>query len=133
MLHRLAVIDSPSFEASSANLSILEAIHFAVKAWKNVTPLTIKNCFVNCGVITSEVLTDDIATEPLPDNDWEELNFKFSFDRYCSIDDDLAVAEESLLSAVDTETNKEDKGDVKEHDPEPRNKHEAHNALDTLL
>lgn len=74
--------------------SILQAIHFVVSAWFQVSPATLQNCFRKCGFGESRETNDTntVNEEQLISEDWEKLAPRdVNFDTYATVDSELAT------------------------------------------
>ncbi|CAH2092897.1 unnamed protein product [Euphydryas editha] len=88
------------------SINVLQAMRMADKAWRNVTPLAVKNCFRTCG-FSSE--PQEIIEEE-DNNVAEEWNkhmsgSNVSFEDFVTCDDEVVTAgtltEEEILESVD--------------------------------
>lgn len=126
-------------------IDILQAIHFIVSAWQQVTQFTIQNCFVKCGYgdrneesDMSEVNRND------EDEDWTQLETGTAgvdFDAYVSVDQELATCGvlsveemcEEVASGSSMEEGQVDSDDNDEVDPKPvPSFQEALSAFETM-
>ena len=111
--------------ASKMTINLLTALHFTAKAWRQITPTTIENCFKKCGCSSGGEYIDvsnDVLNEQEKDN-WCSLKpSSKEFDEYVSYDASVSVCEiqsvdqvmQDHLTCVDEE--KQDEEEVeKEH------------------
>lgn len=87
-------------DALKIKLDILQASRMCKKAWDQVTPETIKNCFKKAGFIKKEDDTEnaiDIVAEAVPSVDgWEDVitGPAISYEDFVNVDADVAVCGE---------------------------------------
>jgi hypothetical protein len=63
-------------DVTQMKLDVFSAMHFIAEAWRQITPTTIKNCFVKCGFSIDHVSNnDDSAVKFTEDeeNGWHSL------------------------------------------------------------
>jgi hypothetical protein len=46
-------------DGTQMKLDVLSAVHFIAEVWRQITPSTIKNCFVKCGFSNDNVSNND--------------------------------------------------------------------------
>ncbi|XP_044764425.1 uncharacterized protein LOC123320989 [Coccinella septempunctata] len=126
-------------------INVLEALHFIKKAWDEVSPRTIQNCFSACGF---DVITTDESDTALENPEEVEIDLYTSvfdvdvnFNEFVEVDCDLPVCfpptDESIVREVLQREEEDDAGFDNLEDPEiepptPPTVQEARQAIDTI-
>jgi hypothetical protein len=140
--------------AKLSELTLLDAIYVANKAWNNVTQQTIKNCFAKCGFqceISAEITTDQeiVEIESNEDNNfWEVLSDSIgiegiTFEDYVNSDNDVTTCEEYSeqeileynFNSIQNDNNEDDINDNESNDSDetlPLEKPTFLSAIDSL-
>lgn len=140
--------------AKLSELTLLDAIYIANKAWNNVTQQTIKNCFAKCGFqceISAEITTDQeiVEIESNEDNNfWEVLSDSIgiegiTFEDYVNSDNDVITCEEYSeqeileynFNSIQNDNNEDDINDNESNDSDetlPLEKPTFLSAIDSL-
>lgn len=129
-------------------INVLEALHFIKKAWDEVSPRTIQNCFSACGfdvITTDESDTALENPEEVEIDGWGILSSVFDvdakFNEFVEVDCDLPVCfpptDESIVREVLGREEEDDAGLDNLEDPEiepptPPTVQEARQAIDTI-
>lgn len=110
----------------TSTITLLTAMHMLVRAWEQVTPSTIANCFHHCGFAAGSMKEsgDDGSPEPLPAAVRAVLQ-DVSFDDYVGVDSDAAVcgalSDEDIVAEIVGEQSvpeeAEDEDDDEEQEP----------------
>jgi hypothetical protein len=124
-------------------ISVLQAMHFTVAAWRQVTQSAVLNCFRHCGYgheLNREAVSDSsIEENDAFHKDWIRLGAEkdVDFSSYVSVDNELATCGISSIDELcdDCEGGgsgeEDEEGD--EHEPEPVPSFtEAHAAFETV-
>ncbi|UYV73153.1 hypothetical protein LAZ67_10001978 [Cordylochernes scorpioides] len=130
------VLDSIE-KGEKVNITVLTTIIMIDKAWKNINPTTIYNCFRKCGFKHTESVEQSSEPPKMTNSDsgWGGLpNYgELTFEDYSHVDDDVSVhgadAEILNLDHLDDEDEEEDEG---EQPPIPVTLSEARRSLTTL-
>ncbi|KAK8764212.1 hypothetical protein V5799_033180 [Amblyomma americanum] len=79
-------------QKKTSTIALLTAMHMLVRAWEQITPSTIANCFHHCGFAAGsmEESGNNGSPEPLPAAVRAVLQ-DVSFDDYVEVDSDAAV------------------------------------------
>jgi hypothetical protein len=87
-------------ESTSFKVSVLDALHYIAKAWKQVKGSTVSNCFLNAGVfkVSEEGSRVEDEEEEEEEDDmlasaWEKLQTDCSLDDFLCIDDEVVTVE----------------------------------------
>ena len=131
------VLDSIE-KGEKVNLTVLTAIIMIDKAWKNVNPITINNCYRKCGFKQTE--NEEQSLEPpKPTNSnsgWELLpnSGELAFEDYAVVDDGLSVhgslTDAELLNLAPLDEDEEE--NEEEQSPIPVTLSEARRSLNAL-
>lgn len=101
-------------------INVLQAVHYIADSWKQISPTTITNCFMKCGV------GKDMGGEPVMDvseednsdhfeEDFNKINSQnIRFDAYVECDSDLAVCGVQSLDDMCAEARGEDASSAEE-------------------
>lgn len=120
------------------NISVLTAIIVIDKAWKNVNPNCIYNCFRKCGFKQVENVENSSEPQKITnsDSEWGLLPdcTKLTFEDYTHVDDDISVhgalTDAELLNSAPLD--KDEEGDEEEQPPIPVTLSEARRCLSNL-
>ncbi|XP_047505969.1 tigger transposable element-derived protein 6-like [Pieris napi] len=98
-----------------SSINVLQAMRMADKAWRNVTPLAVKNCFRTCGFSSApqEIIKEEDNNVP---EEWSKhmSGSNITFEDFVTCDDDVATAgtltEGEILESVNNciESDKDD-------------------------
>lgn len=133
------VLDSIE-KGEKVNITVLTAINIIDKAWKNVNPTTLYNCFRKCGFVKRRENVEQPSEPPKdtnsipPDSVWALLpnSGELTFQEYVQVDDDIdvhgALTDVELLACEN-----EDEEEIEEEQPPtPITLSEARSSLNTL-
>jgi hypothetical protein len=124
-------------------INVLQALHFTVVAWRQVTQSTILNCFRQCGygrkLYTEADLVSSIEDEDAFHEDWIWLGAEkdVNFSSYVSVDNELATCNMSSISELCDDrdgggnSEEEEEGDKREPELVPSFT-KAHAAFETV-
>lgn len=121
-------------------INVLHAVRFIVKSWRNITSITISNCFKKCGfvVLFEEVPEVTFDRDVNLEADWDRFkNVDVRFEDFVSCDDRLAntgtLSDSEILNREhQTEENDNiDNNDPLDNEPQVSNR-QAKEAPHTL-
>lgn len=108
-------------DALKIKLDILQASRMCKKAWDQVTPETIKNCFKKAGFIKKEDYSEnamEIGADAAPSVDgWEDVipDPAVSYEDFVNVDEDVAgcgeVTDAGIIAEVLDSNNEKQDGD----------------------
>ena len=105
-------------------VDILQAINILSIAWREVTPITVANCFRKAGFVKEDNPVDDGDQEINPEDIfWDAVQEEFAidvpFENYVAVDDDVLTSETMTESdIVDAVKKSNDAADIKPEEPE---------------
>jgi hypothetical protein len=89
MIDRRLLKDAPQIK-----LHVLSAMHFTAEAWRLITPIIIKNCFVMCGFSNDHISSNDDSAVKFTENeedDCHSLPLGVQFEDYTTCNNALEV------------------------------------------
>ena len=106
-------------------IDVLQAIHFTVLSWQQVTQSTIQNCFAKCGYTGNNELSDMSEDNEIDENVDEDCirlggnTAGIDFNAYVSVDQELATCGTNVSDSGNSVNDGEDDDDDEEVEPEP--------------
>jgi hypothetical protein len=99
VLKQLDLIET-NMDPDSNKINILDAIHMLSRAWDEVKPSTIINCFRSCGFVFNGIINSSNEAQEDSDFLWNTLSSvadvkDFNFDDYVEIDNSVETYEET--------------------------------------
>lgn len=102
-------------EQNTSSINVLQAMRMVDKAWRNVTPLAVKNCFRTCGFSSEpqEIIEEEDNNVP---EEWNKhmSGSNITFEDFVTCDDEVVTAgtltEKEILESVNNciESDKDD-------------------------